>query len=132
MRSAETAPAPAFAGTPLAEASAGRRRPGSMRIGFLFNHDQIHQVAHSLPISLALARGGFECQILVATTSDRIAREVQRLGGPLVGTRIEHVQLQLKGSSARLAGWLGALVPAAKVLVYRDNLEFFKSLDVLV
>jgi hypothetical protein len=29
-----------------------------MRIGFLFNHDQVHQVAHSLPIALALARSG--------------------------------------------------------------------------
>ena len=27
-----------------------------MRIGFLFNHDQVHQVAHSLPIALALAK----------------------------------------------------------------------------
>jgi hypothetical protein len=29
-----------------------------MRLGFLFNHDQVHQVAHSLSIALALARGG--------------------------------------------------------------------------
>jgi len=103
-----------------------------MRIGFLFNHDQIHQVAHSLPIALALARGGFDGEILVATTNERLAREVQRLGGALIGTRIEHVELGLKGSSAKLAGWLGGLVPAAKVLVYRDNLDFFRSLDVLV
>ena len=26
-----------------------------MRLCFLFNHDQIHQIAHSLPIALALA-----------------------------------------------------------------------------
>ncbi|HMA11977.1 MAG TPA: hypothetical protein VKO83_08820 [Steroidobacteraceae bacterium] len=104
-----------------------------MRIGFLFNHDQIHQVAHSLPIALALARRpDFTGEIIVATTNDRIATEVLRLGAPLVGSRIEHVRLGLKPSSARLARLFGAIVPAAKVLVYRDNLDFFRSLDLLV
>ncbi len=104
-----------------------------MRSGFLFNHDQIHQVAHSLPIALALARRPeFDGEIIIATTTDRIADEVVRLGGPLLGTRIEHVRLGLKPGSARLARYLGRLVPAAKVLVYRDNLDFFRSLDVLV
>ena len=31
------------------------RRHQGMRLCFLFNHDQIHQIAHSLPIALALA-----------------------------------------------------------------------------
>jgi hypothetical protein len=103
-----------------------------MRICFLFNHDQIHQVAHSLPIALALARGGYDGEIIVATTTERLAREVRRLGAPLVGTRIEHVELALRRSSARLARMLNGVAPAAKVLVYRDNLDFFRSLDVLV
>ena len=103
-----------------------------MRIGFLFNHDQIHQVAHSLPIALALARGGFQGDIVVATTNSRMAAEVRRLGAPLVGSRIEHVELQLRPGSARLARLLGAALPAAKALIYRDNLDFFRGLDALV
>ena len=104
-----------------------------MRIGFLFNHDQIHQVAHSLPIALALAnRPDFTGEIIIATTNDRMATEVVRLGAPTVGTRIEHVRLGLKPSSARLARLFGSIVPAAKVLVYKDNLDFFRSLDVLL
>ncbi|MEJ0100754.1 MAG: hypothetical protein WDO12_14025 [Pseudomonadota bacterium] len=103
-----------------------------MRLGFLFNHDQIHQVAHSLPIAMALAESGFDGEIVVATTTRRLAREVTRLGAPLVGTRIEHASLPLSRSSARLAQLLNPLAPAAKVLVYRDNLDFFRSLDVLV
>ncbi|HTP38557.1 MAG TPA: hypothetical protein VMI92_03170 [Steroidobacteraceae bacterium] len=103
-----------------------------MRVGFLFNHDQIHQVAHSLPIAMALANSGFAGDIVAATTSERLAREVCSLGAPLVGSRIEHVALGLKRSSARLARLLGALAPAGKLLVYRDNLDFFRSLDLLV
>jgi hypothetical protein len=103
-----------------------------MRIGFLFNHDQIHQVAHSLPIALALSRSGFDGEIIVATTTARLAAEVRRLGEPLVGSRIQHVELALSARSARIASLLGSIAPAAKVLVYRDNLEFFRSLDLLV
>jgi hypothetical protein len=103
-----------------------------MRIGFLFNHDQVHQVAHSLPIALALARGGFDGEIIVATTTARMAREVVRLGEGLVGSRIQHVQLGLKPSSTRLTRVVNSVLPVAKLLVYRDNLDFFRSLDLLV
>jgi hypothetical protein len=104
-----------------------------MRIAFLFNHDQVHQVAHSLPIAIAMARSAYSGEIIVATTTERIAREVRRLGGSWIGgSQIEHVELKLKPSSARLASLLGPIAPAGKVLIYRDNLKFFRSLDVLV
>ena len=103
-----------------------------MRIGFLFNHDQIHQVAHSLPIAMALASGGFAGEIIVATTNDRLAAEVQRLAGPMLGSEIQHVRLSLSPRSERIARLLGKVVPAGKLLFYRDNLDFFRSLDMLV
>jgi hypothetical protein len=103
-----------------------------VRIGFLFNHDQIHQVAHSLPIALALANGGFKGEVVVATTSDRLAREVRRLGGALIGAAITHVKLDLSSASGILANLLDSVVPARKALIYRDNLDFFRGLDVLV
>lgn len=103
-----------------------------MRIGFLFNHDQIHQIAHSLPIALALAESGFDGEILVATTNAALAEEVRRIGGDLIGTRIEHVELAPAAASRRLDALFGKLLPARKLLIYRDNLDFFRSLDVLV
>ena len=103
-----------------------------MRVCFLFNHDQIHQVAHSLPVALSLAKGGFHGEIIVATTNERMAREVERIAGEFLGTLIEHVRLSLKPVSRRLSALLGGMVPASKLLVYRDNLDFFRSLDVLV
>ncbi len=85
-----------------------------MRIGFLFNHDQIHQVAHSLPIALALARGGFAGQIVAITTTPRLSEEVRRLGEPLVGTQIEHVELRLKPDTSRLARMVDSFMPAGR------------------
>lgn len=103
-----------------------------MRIGFPFNHDQIHQVAHSLPIALALAAGGFDGEIVVATTSSRLAAEVRRIAGDQLGAAIEHVELSLSSTTRRVDAVLGKVVPAAKLLIYRDNLEFFRGLDILV
>lgn len=104
-----------------------------MRIGFLFNHDQVHQVAHSLPIALALARGGVDAEIVVATTNARLSAEVIRLGEGLIGPSIRLVELGLKRRTSRLAkGALEAVLPATKLLVYGDNLDFFRGLDILV
>jgi len=101
------------------------------RICFLFNHDQTHQLAHSLPIAAQmLAQGGHE--VVLAYSSDAIGQELARLGGAeLAGASM--VRLGLKSPVARFAAdWLDSAVPATKALLYRDNLDFFRSFDALV
>ena len=104
-----------------------------MRIGFLFNHDQVHQVAHSLPIAIALARANSGADVVVATTNARLSAEVTRLGQGAIGSRLPLVELGLRRGASQLAkAALEPILPAAKLLVYGDNLDFFRSLDVLV
>ena len=104
-----------------------------MRIAFLFNHDQIHQVAHSLPVALALAEKDLDAEIIVATTNPRVSQEVDRLCRNVAGKRLQRVELSLASRRSRvLARTFEALLPASKLLVYGDNLDFFRSLDVLV
>ncbi|MEO5640311.1 MAG: hypothetical protein ABIQ98_00930, partial [Sphingomicrobium sp.] len=105
-----------------------------MRIGFLFNHDQLHQVAHSLPIALAMVDMGAGAQIVLAATNQRIEAELRLLGGDAIGrggVTIERLDLRSAWSRAfeRIAG---RLVPVRKLFVLRDNLDFFGSLDLLV
>ncbi|MCZ8369074.1 MAG: hypothetical protein O9293_03740 [Porphyrobacter sp.] len=102
------------------------------RICFLFNHDQTHQLAHSLPIALALAARG-EHRIVLAFAKPAIRAEIERQADPALLARMELVQLGLKrGVSQALAGILERLVPATKLLIYRDNLDFFGSFDAVV
>lgn len=104
-----------------------------MKIGFLFNHDQVHQVAHSLPIALALAASGVGVEVVCAVTNDRLRAEVVRLGGAAIGRDVGLVTLGLSSRGSRaLARTAESLLPATKLLIYRDNLDFFASLDVLV
>ncbi|SEM76371.1 hypothetical protein SAMN05192583_1145 [Sphingomonas gellani] len=103
-----------------------------MKIGFLFNHDQVHQVAHALPVALAMARGYPQAQVVVATTNATLTAEVRRLCARL-GVDVELVQLGLTRPSTRVAARaLEWAVPVTKIGVYRDNLPFFRSLDALV
>lgn len=98
-----------------------------MRVGFLYNHDQIHQIAHSLPIALAL-RETPGVEVVLAATNERIEAEIGRLAGP-----VPVEPLRLRSTANRLAArTVGKLLPAQKLLVYRDNLDFFRSLDALV
>jgi hypothetical protein len=119
----------------LRKAEGGRFAPAErkVRIGFLFNHDQVHQVAHGLPVALALAELNTGADILVCATNDRVAEEIRTLAGDAVGREFELVRLGLKRPSSRALNRVaGKVIPAAKLLVYRDNLDFFRSLDVLV
>ena len=103
-----------------------------MRIGFLFNHDQIHQVAHSLPIAIALAKQSSSAEIVIATSNSRLTDEVRRICGEQ-GAALPVVQLGLNRPLTRFAArHLESVLPATKLGVYRDNIDFFGSLDALV
>jgi len=102
-----------------------------MRICFLFNHDQVHQVAHSLPIALAMLDANLDAEVVIATSNPRLTAEVTRLSGGWPGLPV--VELGLTRKSSQLANqMLERLLPAGKLLFYRDNLDFFRSVDVLV
>jgi len=101
------------------------------KICFLFNHDQTHQIAHSLPIALQMAKSSV-ADVTLAVTSALVETEIRRLSGAaLEGIKI--VPLQTKSTvSQMLVRAFDRLVPARKLLVYRDNLDFFRQFDALV
>src|SRR4051812_32933559 len=103
-----------------------------MRIGFLFNHDQVHQVAHALPTALAMIAEHPEAEVVIAATNDRLRAEILRLAERM-DRRIDVVLLGLRRRTTRLwAKLFDRALPITKLGVYRDNLEFFRGLDALV
>ena len=113
--------------------STTRKTSGPTKVGFLFNHDQIHQVAHSLPVALALNKRNPELEIVIAYTNDRLRAEIVRLTPPHDLKRLKLVFLTIHGRLKRFCvETFNNVVPAAKLAMYRENLPFFASLDVLV
>lgn len=101
-----------------------------MRIAFLYNHDQVHQLPHSAPILAALARrGGHE--LVALTGSARLEAALRHYLGDMVD-RVRMQRLE-PGRLTRLAMRLAERwLPARKLLIYRDHLDTFKSFDALV
>jgi hypothetical protein len=101
------------------------------QICFLFNHDQIHQVAHSLPIALRLVQLA-RVEVTLAFSEPSVQRYVQVLAGSLY-SRFQTATLELRSAGSRtFAAALNGLIPARKLALYRDNLEFFRKFDALV
>lgn len=101
------------------------------RVCFLFNHDEAHQVAHSLPIALAMAETG-TTRVTLATTTDKVEQHLRAMAGPALA-RCEVVRLELRSPLAKtLVATLNGVVPAHKLLIYRENLDFFRGFDALV
>src|SRR6185312_13974287 len=91
-------------------------RLGGMRVCFLFNHDQIHQIAHSLPTALALAESGINAEIIIATTNALLTQEVQRLVPYAVAPNVKLVQLSVTNMLTRaLSDTLDWIIPARKI-----------------
>lgn len=103
-----------------------------MRIGFLFNHDQVHQVAHGLPIAMALAGRNRIDDVVVLTGSAPMTREVARILDA-ANVSLPCRELGLRSRTSRwLAKGLNRVIPAAKLALYRDNLDVFRAFDMLV
>lgn len=103
-----------------------------LHIGFLFNHSGGHQVAHSLPIALAMAQRGPDVRVSIFVSEGSEA-QVRRLIGAHDGPMPEIVRLRPPSAIARAANRAtGRAVPTDIISGLRRNLDRFRDLDALV
>jgi hypothetical protein len=102
-----------------------------LRIAFLYNHDQVHQLPHSAPILAALAARPDAPELVALVGSPRLEKALRGWLGD-AAARVRFVPLRpgllTRAAMALLERWL----PARKLLIYRDHLDLFKSFDALV
>lgn len=99
-----------------------------MKIAFLFNHDATHQMPHTIPVALALARRGIQIQLLSSSQGQTAA--LKDLIPPELIDRI----LEIKGSaiSEILDGILGKFSPFRRVAVLKENIALLGQFDVII
>jgi hypothetical protein len=100
--------------------------------GFLFNHDQLHQIAHSAPIAFELMRLSPSVRVsLLATTQpqfDYLRKALASHGLPEDSLELIRLPTWVRG----IARVLNALIPFSRVMTLLTHLERFRALDVLV
>ena len=101
------------------------------RIGFLFNHDELHQVAHTAPIITALQRQAPNARVEVITSSDRQAEAVRQfLDTALPAPAFWSIR---PNRWSRLAEkMLGQIAPLNRLSSLKRSTELFRHFDALV
>ncbi|MDB5969736.1 MAG: hypothetical protein JWQ90_2186 [Hydrocarboniphaga sp.] len=118
-------------GLPFAE-TGSRRYAGAPQIGFLFNHEQIHQIAHSAPIAFELSQLHPRWRICLLTSSDEQARALEALAGAYPEHRCEMLRLELSPGFRWLDAVVGSWLPVRKIGVLKCNAATFRQFDALV
>lgn len=106
-----------------------------LRVGFLFNHAAAHQVAHSLPIAIALALHHPDVEVRLLLGEGGAEQEVRYLWNEAGLNQNAATIIRLTPPSAP-AAWAtrisGNAVPADRLSILSRNLDHFRALDALV
>ncbi|MFQ5659444.1 MAG: hypothetical protein ACE5GZ_03400 [Gammaproteobacteria bacterium] len=103
-----------------------------MEIGFLFNHDGAHQVAHSAPIAFAFARRYPEVATTIVTSSEAERIAVDTLSAGLGGDLCRRQAIGMSGVQRFVEHWARSLSPYKRLAMLRNNLETLARFDALV
>lgn len=100
------------------------------RVGFLYNHDAAHQVAHLAGIMRALALSG-RVEVVALVSRPGIEATARALVGA-AAERIAWRTLTLSTAAQSLGRVADTLLPYSRVTALRQNLDAFRLLDALV
>jgi len=104
---------------------------GAQRIGFLFNHDELHQVAHIAPIISALQRRVPGASVEVITSSERQADAVRTFLDPALPGPVFR-SIRPHGGARLVEKMLGNIVPLNRLSSLKRNADLFRQFDALV
>lgn len=103
----------------------------TLKVGFLFNHDELHQVAHSAPIISSLRRLCPQMTVDVLTSSTAQAEAVKRHLSPEQSAPTFHA---LKRSALFSAAekLIGRAAPLGRIGFLTANLDLLRGYDAIV
>ena len=107
-------------------------RGRSLRIGFLFNHDHIHQVAHSAPIAFELARSFHDVEVELLVATDALSNAVRALAGEVLPPRCAIDRLNAHGPLAWIDPLIGRWLSFRRLAVLEPNAARLDAFDALV
>lgn len=103
-----------------------------MKIGFLYNHEQIHQVLHSAPIAFEMSRLHPDIEVRLIISSDTQFRALSALARDYPDQRCHWIRITLPPSVGWLCSRLSGCIPVEKVVMLKANAARLADLDALV
>lgn len=103
-----------------------------MRLGFLYNHEGVHQVRHSAVVIPQLLERHSDVEITVLATSDALLDAVREVCGPAVSQRLSILKLSRPRWRRSLAGVLDKVSPFSRLDHLYSNRALFAQFDALI
>ncbi len=103
------------------------------RVGFLFNHYSPHQVPHAAPYAFELSRHyGDRFEVLIACATDAEFNFVRKIASFYPGAKVRFIRLPVPRYYQIFDPFISTWAFGRKTILLKSNLQFFRSLDVLV
>jgi len=102
------------------------------RIGFLFNHDAAHQIAHTAGVMRAYALAQPRDEVLAIVGTPAIASTVAALVGEDVAPHLRWHELSLPMWEKALLAPINRIAPVYRLARLRRHLDVFASCDLVV
>jgi hypothetical protein len=104
----------------------------SIKYGFLFNHDAVHQVAHTAPIMEALRELDLESAIVALVSSSAQASAIEQIVGCSKHKKIDIKILEIPVLLRQIFRLLNRILPAQRLYILRKYCAYFSTLDGLI
>ena len=119
---------------PVGETAADSHVPslGSLAVGFLFNHEALHQVGHAAPLIAELRRSHPELDISVLTSSDEQMALIRSNLPADLSPSVSFIPLRLSSAAERINRVARYVAPFKRVAILRSNLDILGRFDALI
>ena len=103
-----------------------------IRIGFLFNHDHVHQIPHSAPVGFELSSLSESIQVIFISSSTAQFDCLKLLEPDYPHHKCKFTSISMPAGLRGICRLLDKVIPVTRVAMLGYNLEVFRDLDVLV
>ena len=102
------------------------------KIGFLFNHEHVHQIPHAATVGFVLSTLSASAEVCFITSSRPQLEYLKRLERDYPQHKCSYITISIPAYLRTIGAVLDKAIPFTKIALLKLNLPVFKSLDALV
>ncbi|MGK0296774.1 MAG: CDP-glycerol glycerophosphotransferase (TagB/SpsB family) [Gammaproteobacteria bacterium] len=104
----------------------------NMKIGFLFNHEQLHQIPHAVSVAYELSRITSFCEVIIITSSSKQLDYIKTFEIKFPQQKCSYLSISIPSYLSVIGNIIDKAIPFTRVFTLKKNLAVFEKLDVLV
>lgn len=103
-----------------------------MKVGFLFNHEQLHQIPHAITVAYELSQLANDFDVKIITSSDRQLNYIKKFEVDYPEHNCSYEEISMPDYLKTFYSIFDRALPISKIAMLKRNLSIFETLDALV